>query len=291
MRIFLSGVLLSSFVIAQETLPPQEPDRVPVERVVSGSFGIDFTNKYFFRGILQENQGVIAQPWWELGYDIWRDESGSLRKLDLTFGQWNSLHDGPTGTEGGNAMWYESDFHIGLEGMVGERLGVGMAYVAYHSPNGQFGTIEELVFTGKYDDRGQLFESLVSGLQPSVELAFELDGQRDNGSHVGIYLGLGIEPWFVIGRMGETDIRLSLPATMGLSLRDYYEDGAGNDDFFGVLDVGAEVSVPMDFLPPRAGPWDASAGLHWLLLGDNNADIPGADGSELVFSIGVETRF
>jgi len=281
-------VLLSSFAMAQDP-PPVEPDRMPSERVVRGSFGIDFTNQYFFRGILQENQGFITQPWWELGYGLYEGEDW-LRKLDLTFGQWNSLHEGPTGTQGGNAMWYESQFHIGLDALVDERLHLGTHYVAYHSPNSSFTTIEELVFTGRWDDRGRM-DSLSSGLQPTITLAIELDGQRDAGSHVGVYLGVGIAPAFPIARMDEHDVVLSVPITLGTSLSDYYEDTAGNDDFFGVLDIGAEVKAPLTFLPGRAGPWDAHAGLHLLLLGDNNEDRNIGDAAELVFSVGIGTRF
>lgn len=287
MRILFTGILLSSLAIGQDG----RHDQNTAPPVVHGAFGIDFTNQYFFRGILQENQGVIAQPWWQLGYGLYEERDGSLRKLDLTFGQWNSLHDGPTGTQGGNAMWYRSDFHIGLDGTIGERLGVGVAYAAYHSPNGRFGTVEELIFTAKYDDRAQLVESLASGLQPRVELAIELDGQSDAGSHVGAYLGLGIEPSFVIGKLGESDMKLSVPTTLGLSLADYFEDNAGNDDFFGYLEVGAVLSTALTFLPARMGPWDGHVGLHWLLLGDNNEDRNVGDTTELVFSFGMSTRF
>lgn len=291
MRIFPSTVLLCSLAMAQDTPPVPSP----AERVVSGAFGIDFTNQYFFRGIQQENQGVIGQPWWQLGYGLYEGD-GSLRKLDLTFGMWNSLHDGPTGTEGNFGMWYESDFHIGVAGVVGERLHVGTRYATYHSPNGGLapnqavGTVEELVFSVKYDDRGQLVESVVSGLQPRVELAIELDGQRDAGTHVGIYAGIGIAPSIVVGKLGEDDITLSLPATLGLSLRDYYEV-AGDDDFFGFLEVGAVASAPLSFLPSRMGPWQAHVGLHFMLLGDNNEQRNQGDTSELVFSCGMSTTF
>lgn len=280
-------LLLSSFAMAQD--PAVDRDRLPTERVVHGSFGVDFTNQYFFRGILQENQGFITQPWWQLGYGLYESEDW-LRKLDFTFGQWNSLHEGPTGSQGTDGMWYESDFHFGVESIVDERMHVGIQYVTYHSPNDSFDTVQELMFTGRWDDHGRM-DSLSSGLQPQFTLAFELDGQRDGGDHVGIFLGFGIEPSFPIGTLDERDIAISVPILLGTSLKDYYEDGAGNDDFFGVLDIGAEVEVPLNFLPGRAGPWDAHTGLHFLLLGDNNEDRNVGDSAELVFSIGLGTRF
>lgn len=96
----ISAALAAVPVVAQEQGAP--------EKFVSGSMGVDFTTAYFFRGIVQENQGVISQPWVELGYNLHSADEG-LKSVDLVFGVWNSLHDGPTGGAGG--IWYESDFY------------------------------------------------------------------------------------------------------------------------------------------------------------------------------------
>ena len=286
-------LLLSPVLVAQE--PPSPASAA--QPVVHGRFGIDFTSGYYFRGIQQENQGVIAQPWLDFGYGLYEaDDDASLRKLDLTFGLWNSLHDGPTGGAGG--IWYESDFRIGLDAKVGDRMSMGTSYTAFHSPNQAptfsrgSETVEELGFSFGYDDRGQLFESLTSGLQPKFLLAIELDGQRDGGNHVGVYAEVGVEPTFLIGQLGEADLTLHIPVTAGFSLSDYYErPNTGDDDFFGFLDLGAVVMAPLQFLPARMGPWEADAGLHFLLLGDNNEARNNGDTSEILFTLGLRTRF
>lgn len=286
---------LSAVLAAQETRP--DPQATP-PKVVSGRFGFDFTSQYFFRGLVQENQGAIWQPYVELNWGLLEGD-GDLRKLDFKFGLWNSVHDEKTG---GAGVWYESNFYFGVEAQIGERLTAGLTYSIYDSPNGSptFSKngrpVEELVFSFDYDDRGQWFESLASGLQPSLVLAVELDGQRDviNGAgHVGIYAGLGIEPSFVIGKLADGDLTFSIPTTLGLSLRDYYERtiGGGNDDFFGYLQVGAELSAPLTFLPSRMGPWTGRAGAHFLLLGDNNETRNGGDVAEVIFTLGFETVF
>ncbi|MBL8750225.1 MAG: hypothetical protein JNK78_13750 [Planctomycetes bacterium] len=281
-RFLLSTVVLTSLVVAQEQAP---------EKVVSGAFGIDFTTAYFFRGIQQENQGIISQPWIELGYGLYEGgEEDTMRSLGLTFGLWNSLHDGPTGSGGGTGIWYESDFYVSLTSAIGERLSVGTTYTTYHSPNGTFGTVQELAFSAKWDDREQLVPSLASGLQPSVVLAFETSGQADAGNHPGVYLQVGIEPSFTIGKLGEADITLATPVTAGFSLKDYYEVG-GDDSFFGFLDIGAAMSAPLSFLPSRMGPWTGEVGLHFILFGDNTEQINDGDASELVLSFGLSTRF
>lgn len=297
-RTLAACLLLSSVSLAQE----------PPAKVATGRFGFDVTSQYFFRGLLQEDQGVIAQPKVELGFDLYQGDSGdSLHGIDMKFGLWNSLHDGPTGGSGG--IWYESNFYFGFDAHVGERLDAGIRYSAYTNPNRvttntnnanlrhfskQNRTVEELIFLFDYDDRGQWFESLDSGLRPSLVLAFELSGQRDvaTNGHSGIYAGLGIEPEFAVGQLGEANVSLRLPVTVGLSLGDYYERATGgNDDFFGYLDLGGELAMPLSFLPAKLGPWDGFVGLHLLLLGDNNRSRNGGDSSELIFSFGCSTVF
>ena len=123
-------------------------------------------------------------------------------------------------------------------------------------------------------------------------LAIELDNGRDAGNDEGVYLEVGVEPQFQLIKEDQSfPLKLSVPATLGMSIADYYEDAANNDDFFGYFDVGGELSTPMKFMPERMGKWDATLGLHWLLLGDNLEDFNNGDTTELVLSIGMATTF
>jgi len=291
MRFLVASVLIAPLAFAQG---PAAGAASP--KVVSGEMGLSFTTHYYFRGILQENQGIIAQPWLTLGYGLYEGKD-TFKNLGLTFGLWNSLHDGPTGTGGGGSMWYESDFFIELTADIGERLSVGTTYTSYYGANGLKPNVQEIAFSASYnDDKGKFISGLASGLQPSVVLAFELDGQQDGGApgNLGIYLQLGVEPSWPLCKLGKTDVTLSVPATMGLSLSDYYEDaGSGDDELFGFLDVGAVASCAIPCMPSRLGPWQAQLGLHWLLLGDSNEDRAGTggDASEMILSFGVSTKF
>lgn len=285
MRILFSGILLSSLAIGQDG----RHDQNTAPPVVHGAFGIDFTNQYFFRGILQENQGIIAQPWVTLGWNLHSADDG-VKSVDLNVGQWNSLHDGPTGSGGGQTMWYESDFFASLSASVGDRWTVGSTYTAYHSPNGRFGTVEEIAFSAAFDDKGLLGETF-SGLQPSVLVAFETRGQADAGSKVGVYGQIALAPSFEAGKLGDMDVTLSVPVTIGLSLSDYYEFGTGSDDALGFVQVGVKASMPLNFMPKRCGPWEGSIGLHYIALGDNNELVNNGDNGELMFTLGLSTSF
>ena len=107
-----------------------------------------------------------------------------------------------------------------------------------------------------------------------------------------MYAEVGVRPSFRLQQDEPNGLTLSLPVRAGFSFGDYYERiGGGRDDFFGYMDVGAELGLPLTFLPTRMGPWQASTGLHWLLLGDNLEARNNGDTSELIFSVGVSTRW
>ena len=194
--------------------------------------GVDTSNAYFFRGIRQERSGLIVQPYADVSFDV-LNESESLSTLTVTVGQWNSLHSGPSGAGQAarqTAMWYESDFYTGLTAGT-ETLTAGLTYTSYLSPNNSFDTVQEISLALSMDDTGRLRVPL----QPHVGLAVELNGQADGGQAEGTYLELGVEPGL---ELIADRASIGFPATVGLSLNHYYEDGGGRNDAFGYFDVG-----------------------------------------------------
>ena len=291
----LFALFLAPVLVAQDPPRANGARGAAQNRYAKGAWGIDLTNQYFFRGILQENQGLIVQPWAEIGYDLYESED-AVRDLDAKFGFWNSVQEEPGGNGGD---WYESDFYLDTGMQFRDRWQFNARYTAYTSPNNaaffgqRFGVVQELSFRAAFaDDKEPLIGIFENGLRPHVLLAIELDGNRDAGFDEGIYLELGVEPLFqLIAEDQSFPLKLAVPATLGLSLTDYYEDINGNDDFFGYFDVGGELSTPMKFMPDRLGKWDATLALHWLLFGDNLEGFNNGDTTELVLSIGMATTF
>ncbi len=272
-------------------------DAAPNHGKVSMGAGVDFASHYFFRGIIQEDQGIIIQPWLEGSASIGEHAS-------LTFGIWNSFHDVKTlrdtgaGSDGaGPDSWYEADLYIGLSCAAVENVDLALTYTAYTSPNDAFSTVQELAFSASYDDTSMWEDTpIASGLQPSVTVAIELDGQADGGSNEGIYLELAISPSFTVIESEDYPVTLSVPVTVGLSLGDYYEDptsaGAADDSNFGYLDIGLVLSTPLSAMPADYGSWELSAGVHYLLLNESTEALnQKAKGDEIYFTLGVSMGY
>lgn len=284
-------------IVGEEIVaPPAQP--CPECAVNNGSvsvaIGNDITNAYFFRGILQEKNGLIWQPWGEVSFGLYQaaNDNEVVSDVSLTVGTWNSIHTDQTGTRDdgrGPGNWYESDVYAGVGVGLNNGLSAGVTYIAYMSPNNavirnntaSFGTVQEIDLDVSYDDSGLYsgeLQNLGFSVSPYLLWAFELDKTRF-GKDEGIYMEAGIEPSVTV--MGETDYPLTVgvPMTLGMSLDNYYlpvdrPNGSNpGDDWFGFASVGIGVGVPLAFIPPRLGSFTAGVSGEWLALGSNMQDI------------------
>jgi hypothetical protein len=90
--------------------------------------------------------------------------------------------------------------------------------------------------------------------------------------------------------MGKTPVTLTFPASVGLSLSDYYQNAGGSDDTFGFAQIGAKASIPLGE-PGRFGTWTLNAGVSVLYLGDHTKAFNNGDDTELIGSIGLQWNF
>jgi hypothetical protein len=267
-------------------------DKGPNTGRVSLNLGIDYTTDYYFRGILQSDDGWILQPYMDVTVKLLENQ-GPLTALGLTVGLWNSLHGGPSGIEGGGAsqdpkMWYEADFYTKVGATLFEDLSAAIIYTAYMSPNDRFQTVQELAFSFGYNDAKLLGPF---ALNPSALLAFELKGQADAGRHRGVYLQLGIAPGVTVFDKTQYPVSLSVPLAVGLSLSEYYEFGTGEDDTFGFFTGGLAASVPLKFIPAAFGNWQAKASVMVLQLGDNLKGFNNGDSTEFIGTFGLAMSY
>jgi hypothetical protein len=251
------------------------------------SAGVDWTSAYFFRGIKQETDDLILQPYGELTLRL-VENAGALTSLSLTGGIWNSLHSGATGSDSPTAsdpkLWYELDGYFKLSAVLVEDWTASVVYTAYLSPNNVFNSVQEIAVGLAYND-AKLFGPFA--LNPSVLIAFELDGQADAGTDKGIYAQIGIAPAYTFLADSAYPLTLAVPLAVGLSLSDYYAFGTGSDDTFGYFSAGAILSVPLAFIPPEFGKWVVKSGVQVLFLGDNLKAVNDGDEVQVIGTVGL----
>jgi len=297
--------LLVAVVVSATTLPAsaQEGEAAgPNTGKVSFSAGVDLTTQYMFRGIAQEDQGAIVQPWVELGFNLYEGD-GPISSVDLTVGLWNSLHDGPTSDSPfANGGWYECDFYAGVSLGLPANFSFDATYVHLGAPDvaGTSLFAQEWDFTLAYDD-SSWWENVkipgFGGLQPYFMYVIETDGASDGFGNGGdSYFEFGFEPSMTLIESESMPITLSVPFTFGFGDGYYELDTTGNghaddDDSFGYFDVGVVMSAPLSFIPADYGSWEVAAGVHFLFLGDNAETINGGDGSEVIGTIGISMSY
>ena len=252
------------------------------------STGVTFTTQYFFRGYNQEDQGFIAQPYFELGIPILIDDDRGYT-LAATAGQWNSFHSEQTGASGsGPSGGYERDLYAGLTFTTGD-ITVAGVYTFYTYPNGAASTIEEIGALIEYglsfggDDEGE--GAITLPLQ--VGVFFETNdrgGSEDAYVEVGTALGLELD-------LGDQSIGLEFPVKVGMSIDDYYFDNSGDDEFLGYVSVAATAGFPLP-VPERYGDWSVTPGLEALFLAADGLEIVNnGDEIELIGSLNVNFEF
>lgn len=271
--------LITAPVSAQTT-----PDPNPGKITLTG--GIDVRNTYMFRGIRQDDTGVIGWPHADLALRVYSGD-GAVKNMHARVGTWNSLHSGWTGSDGlSGKRWYESDFHATLAfGFMGG-VSVGTTFTAYKSPNGMFTTVKEIAFKAAVDDRSALGGA---ALAPYSLVVFELDtkpgvGQVDGGFKAGKYLELGMAPGYTARRAG-----IAFPVKLGLSLGDYYEL-AGKDNTFGFFSIAGIVTVPLG-ARTSFGAWNVHGGMEYQALGKTTQAFNGGDGSKIISSVGIRFSY
>ncbi len=236
---------------------------------ISFSMGMDFTTAYFFRGILQERNGFIWQPYGEVNINLYSDEDENAILTGFTpfVGTWNSVQSEATGAVSGPSNWYESDVYIGAKFMLFNKLEVKPFYIAYTYPNGAFATVQEFDLAFSLNDSEWLG---MWAMYPSFLWAHELENTA-LGTKRGDYGEFNVRPTFTILESEEYPVSLAVPAQLGIGIDNYYEGPISNsNETFGFFRGGAIFSVPLAFMGEDYGAWSVSAGAYVYTFGNTN---------------------
>ena len=280
------ALMASAPALADESAPEAaaEPEG-PLSRL-SGSFQADFTNVYFFRGILQERDGFIAQPWGELYYSLYQSEDGFIRDFSIGGGVWASFHTEETLADHGPHALYETDWYPVISLEFPNSVSLTTIYYFYTSPNGAYDTVEELNFKLAWDDSETFGRFAV---QPWINLAIETH-RTSFGDKEGVGLQMGIAPTLYEFAHDTYPVTLTAPLEIGFAIDDYYEREDGSENPFGYLSFGLSASVPLAFMPASTGSWSFTLTGKGYYLSNTLEEANRGDSlyPQIMASVGVE---
>ncbi len=255
----MAGVLVLPTVSWAGTASSGKESKPVIEQVkescITGDLGVNFVSEYISRGLVLENQNVIAQPYADLYFKLYSGD-GFLNKISLNLGVWSSIHghvQAPPGSTTPN--WYEFDYTIGLAFTFATDFTATLSFFEFDSPSDAFQPARSINLNLAYDDSKALG---AFALHPHVTVLREVAGAAGLQEQAW-YFEAGIAPSVPIAKVAT----LTFPVTAGFGDGKFY---AG--DTFGYASAGVNAAVPLGFMPSCLGSWTFNTGYTYTFLGD-----------------------
>lgn len=259
------------------------------ESCITGDIGVAVVSEYISRGVVNENQGLIAQPYLDLYFKLY-EGSGFVNKATLGLGIWSSIDSHKTAASPGTSLaaWYEFDWTPSVSIIFAKNFTLNIMWYDFDFVSSG-GRASGLGGTLSYDDTDLLGAFAV---HPHVTVIKGMIGNFvgvPGGDH-GWYYEAGIAPGFTVGKGGTYPLTVTIPLTVGLGPETY------NGDDYGFFSAGINAAVPLAFVPSCYGAWTATAGFTYWNLGDNAAAasvpaITSEDKNQFVFSGSIGLTF
>lgn len=270
-RLDATGAATADEQAAPEQLAP--PPHITV------TTGMDAASSYMFRGLYQEDRGVVAPAFVDVRIPL-APAHGRVPALRANVGMWNSFHSGPTGAQGYANAWYEADYYASLTASFG-RWSPGVVALVMTSPNTAFNTVYEFNATLEYDDHDSVLP-----LAPRLFFAAEVAGQMDAGEVPGRYIEASIRPSRALGASGPMAFSVAMPVKSGTSIRGFYESGQSGVPYF----ASAGLVPAMTVAGPRVS-LDLHGGLELMRLGGPPAGFNRGDRFKAIVTIGASITY
>jgi len=252
---------------------PKEIKETIKESCITGDLGVVVVSEYISRGLVLEDQGAIAQPYLDLYFKLYEGD-GFINKVQFNLGLWSSIHSHvqPDGSTDSVRNWYEFDYTAGIAVTMAKNFTATLSYFEFDSPANAFSTARSINLNIAYDDSEFMGPF---ALRPHVAVLRELNAPGFAGlGGNGWYFEVGIAPSYTFAKGGTYPVTLSAPINAGFGDDKFY-DG----DNFGFVSGGAQLSVPLSFIPECYGSWTFSGGYTYFHLGDRVAEVT-AQGDE-----------
>ena len=272
-----------ALVQAEESAPPVNSGKLTV------TAGIDWVSQYVFRGVVQQDQGLVLQPYVDLGFKLWQGD-GPVNSVTLNTGIWNSMHSDDTTPLGVTANksgpWFEADLYAGVSVGLFKDWTATVTYVSYNYPNNATSQIEELDVKVAYND-SELMGPFA--LAPYALWAIEID---DGNGAENQYWEFGVAPGFTLIESQDYPVKLTFPVTVGLSTDHYYLEDNGQNDLLGFVSGGIIASMPITCIPKEYGSWTLTGGVIVYYHGEGATGASsGTESFEIVGKAGISMSY
>ena len=284
----LSAAAVAGVLVVPSMVQAQEAPAVNNGKV-SVTLGVDWVSQYFFRGYNILNNGIILQPYADLGFNLWKGD-GPINSLSANVGIWNSFSDGhqPTGT-GTRTTWTEADLYAGFTVGFLDNFSLSATYQVYKYPDIASAEQQELQFKLSYDD-SELMGPF--SLSPYIMFAHQLEDNvsGDDGKQ---YVEVGVAPSLVLLESEDYPITLTVPVVAGFSLDGYYaNNNTGVNETFGYVSVAAMFSTPLSFISADYGSWTLTAGPQVIFLNtDANTGLGNGGDVVILAKVGISMAY
>jgi hypothetical protein len=215
------------------------------------------------RGLLVTNNGLTVQVLNGLVLNTYHNPATVIDDVSFVAGIWNDLDAGQHNKTAG--AWNEFDWFVGTNLEVDKVWGLGVSYVEFLSPAGNFSPERNVEFSAKFDDSPWLKPI---ALHPYAKLFLEVDGPSVvvTGKGAGTFdVELGVVPTLDLHPYS-IPATLTAPTWITVGPSDFW-GGGGN---VGVFSTGATATFPLDFVPKPFGGWNFHLGVQYYNMVNNN---------------------
>ncbi len=282
------GLSLAAGLMAQPALAQEvEAD----ETKISFAGGVDYNTHFVSYGF--DVWGVGTDFGDDATLNPWAEVAVDFGAFSLFVGTWWDVNTNGAASIGGQIQ--EIDVYYGLGFDVGD-FSFGVTYQDWVYAGG----VETILdFSVGYDD-SELWGDFMGGefaLSPSLVVHNRLSSTNidavPGGDENSTVLVFSIEPGFQLVDSEDYPISLSIPVSVGYFLEEGFHgaksDGTVTDDGFGYVSIGANLSMPLTFIPAEYGSWSAGAGLTYYMTDEDVID--NEDDNFLTGTIGFSVSF
>lgn len=262
--------------------PPPEPSKLNL------LLNVEFADKYVTpRGQVVREDGLTVQPLLLAFINLYEGK-GFVDSFKLFGGIWCDFgsagvaEEAPFGSDP-KTRFTEVDPILGVSMGFAKTATLSVTYTAFVEQILSIETSHHLEVKLAVDDSKwlgpfalhpyALFWQELEGKSTAARVPFAVFGPSPFTGSVappdeGYYFEFGVNPGYTFKALG--DLKVELPCRILLPSEDFYGDWYDSNSTVGLYELGAKVSLPLNFMPKGYGHWSIHAGYKYMNFVDKN---------------------